>query len=200
MAARSNADWLTDLQSQGPQRDSAIADLRSTLVHGLRVAIARWGRPNRREFGGLVEDFCQEALVRILGSLESFEGRSQFTTWAQKIAINMALTELRRRRWQDISLDDVLEGVERRANQQTLAPETAAIRLGIAERLRVIMGEELTERQLLAMRAVAFGGMPLEEVARRMGTNRNALYKVLHDARVRLKRRLVREGIEGSDL
>lgn len=45
------------------------------------------------------------------------------------------------------------------------------------------------------MMAVMQGGMPLQEVAVRMGTNRNALYKLLHDARQRLQRRMLRKRI-----
>jgi RNA polymerase sigma-70 factor, ECF subfamily len=37
--------------------------------------------------------------------------------------------------------------------------------------------------------------MPIEEVARRLGSERNALYKLMHDARLRMKHRLAREGI-----
>jgi len=44
------------------------------------------------------------------------------------------------------------------------------------------------------------GGMPLEEVARRMGTNRNALYKLLHDARRRLQKRMIAEGLSAQDV
>jgi len=50
-----------------------------------------------------------------------------------------------------------------------------------------VMQHELTEKQPKALMAVAVQGMPLEEVARRMGTERNAMYKLLHDARVKLK-------------
>ena len=46
----------------------------------------------------------------------------------------------------------------------------------------------------------AFRGMPLEEVARRMDTNRNALYKVLHDARKRLKKRMMTESLAPQDV
>ena len=42
--------------------------------------------------------------------------------------------------------------------------------------------------------------MPLEEVARRMGTNRNALYKLLHDARQRLKKRMMAEGLSPQEV
>ncbi len=42
--------------------------------------------------------------------------------------------------------------------------------------------------------------MPFEEVARRMGTNRNALYKLIHDTRLRLKQRLSQEGLTVNDV
>jgi len=61
--------------------------------------------------------------------------------------------------------------------------------------LRRIIATELTDRQRQALVAARFHGMPLEEVARRMGTNRNALYKLLHDARQRLKKRMMAEGL-----
>jgi RNA polymerase sigma-70 factor (ECF subfamily) len=66
--------------------------------------------------------------------------------------------------------------------------------------MKQIMMEELTEKQRTAISAVAFGGMPLEEVARRLDTNRNALYKLIHDGRLRLKRRLAREGMSPQDI
>lgn len=43
----------------------------------------------------------QETLLRVLDQLDTFEGRSLFTTWVHKIAIRIALTELRRKRWRD---------------------------------------------------------------------------------------------------
>ncbi len=48
--------------------------------------------------------------------------------------------------------------------------------------------------------AVAMQGFPLEEAARRMGTNRNALYKMMHDARLRLKKRLEKEGFTPQEV
>ncbi len=42
--------------------------------------------------------------------------------------------------------------------------------------------------------------MPLEIVAERMGTNRNALYKLIHDARKRLKHELLAEGLSIEDI
>jgi RNA polymerase sigma-70 factor (ECF subfamily) len=42
--------------------------------------------------------------------------------------------------------------------------------------------------------------MPLEVAAERLGTNRNALYKLIHDARLKLKARMARDGMTMDDL
>ena len=68
------------------------------------------------------------------------------------------------------------------------------------ESLQRLISTELTEKQRQALVAVRIQGMPLEEVARRMGTNRNALYKLLHDARQRLKSRMEAEGLSPEDV
>jgi RNA polymerase sigma-70 factor (ECF subfamily) len=43
------------------------------------------------------DDAAQEALIRIVKSLDRFDGRSAFGTWAYRIATNASLDELRRR-------------------------------------------------------------------------------------------------------
>ena len=50
------------------------------------------------------------------------------------------------------------------------------------------------------MIAVRIHGMPIEEAARKMDMTRNALYKLLHDARLRLKKRMEEEGITADDV
>jgi len=202
MEQRSNQEWLDALKSPGSERDRALAELRVLLVRGLNYALRGWRRTAGRDFEALSEDFCQEALLRILDNLDSFEGRSRFTTWAHKIAVRVALTELRRKRWQDVSLDKLVadEGAASMMSSAEAGPETEAERTDMLAWMKRIMAEELTDKQRKAIAAIAFGGMPLEEVARRMDTNRNALYKVIHDGRVRLKRRLAREGMNPQDI
>ncbi len=70
----------------------------------------------------------------------------------------------------------------------------------MVETLQRFIAEELTDRQREAMVAVMFEGMPLEEAARRMDTNRNALYKLLHDARKKLKKRIEAEDLSPGEV
>jgi RNA polymerase sigma-70 factor (ECF subfamily) len=186
---------------RGPGRDEALTDLRATLVRGLGYALA--SRSDVDEAS--LEDFAQEAILKILAGLDSFRGESRFTTWAQKIAVREALTELRRRRWRDVSLDSITGLPDTDFIPVTLAdpsagPEQQMMQRTLLETLRRLISEQLTDRQRQAMIAVYLHGMPLEEVARRMGTNRNALYKLLHDARQRLRKQLTREGLSLRDV
>jgi RNA polymerase sigma-70 factor, ECF subfamily len=184
---------------RGANPDEALGDLYDLLVRGLRVALGSYG-------GGVdayVEDFAQEALLRITGNLDSFRGESRFTTWAQKIAMNVALTELKRRRWRDVSLEDLFarrEAADRGPADTQLTPEQLAFQNMVLGELRRMVDEELTDRQREAVVAVILEGMPISEVARRMGTNQNALYKLLHDARRKLKRRMEAAGLSPQEV
>ena len=152
-----------------------------------------------------LEDFAQEAMLRILNGLDSFRGESRFLTWAQKIAIRVAYSELRRRRWRDVSLEELLEAtpaapIDNEWPDEAASPEQVALQQLAMDTLRHVIDHELTEKQRYALVATQVHGMPLEEVAQRMGTNRNALYKLLHDARKRLKLRLESRGLAPSEL
>jgi len=202
---RDNDAWLNDLQAGGAQRDAALLDLHALLLRALPQGLSRLLSPENPEFESLIEDTAQETLLRTLAGLETFEGRSQFTTWVYKISVRVALNELRRRRWRDVSLeglegDEANDGAPRQFASSDPLPESVIERAEILQRVQQILAEELTERQRAAMRAIHMQGVPMEEVARRMGTNRNALYKLMHDARLRLKHRLEREGLNPTDL
>ncbi len=200
MATRTNEAWVSDLRSNGDRRNAALEDLRSIIQKGLPYALSRWLSPDQPQFNSLVEEVTQETLLRVLDQLDTFEGRSQFTTWVHKIAVRIALTELRRKRWRDASLDELTENEDVPPPPGLLAdsqagPETSAERNDMLARVRRIIEEELTERQRQAIVLLGVQDVPMEEAARRLKTNRNALYKLLHDARLRLRTRLATEEI-----
>jgi RNA polymerase sigma-70 factor, ECF subfamily len=194
---RTNEQWLMELR--GPNPDGALADLYDLLVRGLGAALGGSGGGVEANFG----DFAQEALIKITANLDSFRGESRFTTWAQKIAVNVALTELKRRRWRDVSLQELLDrrGASDRGPADTqLTAEQLALQNAVLQELRWVVDEELTERQREAVVAVLLEGMPISEVARRMGTTQNALYKLLYDARKRLKRQMEAAGLSAEEV
>lgn len=200
-STRTNEAWLNDLGTSGAVQEAALADLREIIRSGLPYALSKWLSPSDSGFDALVEETTQDTLLRVLDRLHTFEGRSKFTTWVHKIAVHIALSELRRKRWQDVSLDNLIEGdVGMPGLMEDSGPELASEQSDIATRIMRIIDEELTDRQRTALTAIGVHGMPINEVARRMDTNRNALYKLLHDARLRLKQRLADEGLAAEDV
>lgn len=201
MQDRSNEEWLADLR--GPEKNQAIADLRSILVEGLSYTLSEH---HREDMNTLIQDFAQEALLKILDNLDTFRGESKLTTWAQKIAIRVAYSELRRKRWEDISVQDLYP--EDSGTDFTPAilthpdpnPEQNTTQKMMSEKIMRLIQTELTERQKEAIFAVMEGGMPLQVAAEKMGTNRNALYKMIYDARQKLKDALLREGLTPEDI
>jgi RNA polymerase sigma-70 factor (ECF subfamily) len=202
---RTNAEWIADLTSEGIEQERALIDLRKVIVKGLPFALSKWLSRSDPQLDDLVEEVAQETLLRVLSRLDTFEGRSQFTTWVQKIAVRLAITELRRKRWQDTSLDGLLEMDGSPLGSRLLidtapGPERSTRQIEMLEKLEQIIEGELTEKQRRAMVAVRIHGMPMEEVARRMGMTRNALYKLLHDARLRLKKHLDEQGLNPEEV
>ncbi|UCD40663.1 MAG: RNA polymerase sigma factor [Chloroflexota bacterium] len=206
MVDRSNEQWLADLKSDGPAKENALADLRATILKGLPYALSNYLSPDNPQFNSLTEEVAQDTLLRVMDHLDTFEGRSRFTTWVQKIAVRIALTELRRRRWRDFSLDSLVEENEDGISFPSLMidpgpdPDALTQQSDMLQRVARLIDEELTEKQRTAMVATAIEGVPLEEVARRMNMKRNALYKLLHDARLRLKKRLANENLTTEDI
>ncbi len=200
MADRTNREWWQALQ--GEPNEAALADLRAILLRGLRYAVGNRQGVTEDD----LEDFVQDALLRILREMGSFRGESRFTTWCQKVCVRVALTELRRRRWRDVSLQGMLEQFE--ASDFTPAvladpaadPGQQAMRQDMVAMVERLIAEELTLKQRQAMLAVMQGGMPLQEAADRLGMSRGALYKLLHDARRRLQKRMMKERLSPGEL
>lgn len=188
MPTASNEEWIRDLSQPGERREERLGELRSFLVAGLRKGLA--GRFPADH--SLLDDFAQEALLKVLERLHSFRGESRFTTWALSVALRVSFSELRRRHWRDVSLEDVTPSYDRTPaglEEAGDSSERATRKQEILTLLYRAIDEELTERQRQVLLA-QLNGMPLEVVAEKLRTKRNALYKVLHDARLKLRKGL----------
>ena len=195
---RDNETWLTHLRDTGPDQQVALSDLRAALLRGLRRALSQRAGAD----DGFLEDVVQDALVRILERLPQFEGRSRFLTWAMSVAIRVAMSELRRRRWKDVSLDGVVASGDLtpgRAIADEAGPDAQSEREAILDAMHELIRNGLTEKQREALLA-ELRGMPQDEIARHLGSNRNAIYKLTHDARKRLKRGLEAAGFTAEDI
>src|SRR6266849_6835997 len=131
---RENAIWMRDLRACGPVQAEAITDLRGLLLRGLAASFQTRGAMDQ----AFVEDVVQQALVHILDHLEQFQGRSRFTTWAMAIAVRLAMSALRRTRWQDVSLESMTapsEGAPAWASDDTTSPAQHAEQHAMVETL-----------------------------------------------------------------
>jgi RNA polymerase sigma-70 factor (ECF subfamily) len=200
---RSNPEWLSALQASGAEQAAALTDLRAYVLRAALYALRRsrgnLGRLASAEINQLAEDCAQEAVLAILQHVGEFRGESRFTTWVYSFAINIALVAIRREGWKRVSLDQLMDNPdldewtarEGRAatdpHRRTLQAETLAV-------IREAIDHHLSDRQRQALKAIVFEGVPLDEVARHWGSNRNAVYKLLHDARRKLKAHLEERG------
>lgn len=202
---RSNSEWLKALQEGGRNQEVALAELRGRLLGAIRAYLTKnyavHESSHAVETQHLAEDCAQELILIIQSKLESFRGESQFTTWAYSIAIRVVLGELRRRRWRQATIERAQLGqilpswpIEEPGPERSLQQREA---WALLTRL---INTKLTPLQRTALVAHAFQGMPLDEVAEWLGSNRNSLYKLIHDARKRLKQALLDEGVTHNDL
>jgi|SRR5688572_30582396 len=203
---KTNEEWLRALRADRIEQDDALKDLRETILRAMRAYLAADSGYRTEEVGQIVEDCAQETLLTIRQKIDTFRGESRFTTWATSIAIRILLGELRRRRWKDLSIQHsrighdlpnrLIEALQSRHSD----PELALQQDEVWRMIKRIIEEELTARQRYVLVANVFQGMPLDLIADRLGTNRDNVYKVLHDARKKLKICLSKRGLTQEEI
>ncbi len=209
---RSNEEWLSALQGTGARQQAAIEDLRDYLLRAVYLYLSRHRSDlshfDHSEVEQLAEDYAQEAVMRILAKLDTFRGESKFTTWAYSVAINVAAGNLRRKHWDDVSIDAMQEVADdslppllaTMEDTTTADPDLRVIRDQIWTSIREIIETELTERQRTVLVNQYFNGVPPSALAEKLNTNRNNIYKISHDARVKLKERLTAQYLTEDEI
>ena len=204
---RTNQEWLEDLSAEGERQSSALDDLRDlllrTVLYFFSHNLGDLGGLPREEILQLAEDCAQDALLAILAHLKDFRGDSKFTTWTYKFAVNIALMTARRERYKGVSLEQLTTADEgtffewmTEDRSPGLSPDRSALQGEIGDALREVIEAELTDKQREVLSLMVFNEVPMDEVVRRLDTNRNAVYKLLHDARSKLKSGLLARGFE----
>jgi RNA polymerase sigma-70 factor (ECF subfamily) len=206
---RTNQEWLAALQESGDTQFGALAELREFLLRAVFVYL----RDGRAEVAHLstdalyemAEDYAQEALLKIQDNLDKFRGDAKFTTWAYRFVINEAAADLRRRCYQEFSWDEL--AVQETAvfsillkSKPSLDPEQKTAREELIAFLLHVLETELNERQRAAVLGVHFQGRSLQEVAESLETTPNTLYKMLHDARKKIKAQLLANHYSAGDI
>jgi len=195
---RSDADWVADLKAGGSQQAEAIQTLRVILLRGMLKAFS-----NAPLTEADLEDLVQDSLLRIIERIDTYRGEARFVTWATTVTVHAVYSELRRLRWRDVSLEaergDDLPALIGRLRGSAPDPEQRAVQDDLVNTLKQAL-EELSPRQREALLAVHSRGLPVAQVASQMDTNPNALYKLVHDARIKLRDALLATGVPPEEI
>jgi RNA polymerase sigma-70 factor, ECF subfamily len=191
-------EWLRALRSDGPQRDEAAVRLHALLLRAARFEVGR-RRPmlphlRGNELEDIATEAADDALMSVLGRLDSFRGASRFSTWVYKFALLEAAVKLRKRAWQgrEVPLEPETWEI---FTSGTLRPEAALEQRELLDTLQMGISDVLTPHQRRVLVALALNGVPIDVLADRLGTTRGALYKTLHDARQKLRTHLRASGL-----
>lgn len=188
--------WWTDLTDDSPAGRHAVGRLRELLVRACRHQVWRLRDALPGAGAGELEDLAQQcandAVVAVLRQLPTFQGRSRFTTWAYKFGVHHAGVAVRRQAWRhrEVPLPDTLSAVADRAP----GPESVVGAGELARAVAAAVDTALTAHQRRILLALVVEQVPIDVLADRLGSTRNALYKTLHDARARLRGALIDSG------
>jgi RNA polymerase sigma-70 factor, ECF subfamily len=197
-----SAEWLRVLAAVGPHREAALARLHGTLLRIAQREMRRRG-PRLLITGPELEDLAYQAaadaLMAITAKLGQFRGESRFTTWAYRFVILEVSAKIGRHFWRYPPVPLDAEEWDRLPDRFGFEPARASEWRDLLDALRRAVDTELTARQREVFVAIIVNGVPLDTVALRLGSNRNAIYKMMFDARRKLRAALVANGYLDDD-
>ena len=189
--------WLSALTCVGAEREAALTRLHGMLVRIARAEVRRRG-PQVQITGPELDDLAYQAaadaLLAITDKIGQFRGESRFTTWAYKFVIFEVSAKIGRHFWRRPGVPLGSEDWERLPDRFGFDPAQQSEWRDLLAALRRAVDEELTERQRAVFVAIAVNGVPLDALVIELGSNRNAIYKTLFDARRKLRAALAANG------
>ncbi len=191
--------WVEALSGGGRRREEAISRLHALLVRAAAFEVARRlaGAGDRHGADDLAMQAADDALMAIMSKLHTFRGDSRFTTWAYKFALLEASVKVRRRTWQDREVPLESDGWAQLPDRHA-SPAGDAETNELLGAVRDAITVALTPHQRAVLVAITLNDVPIDVLAERRHTTRNALYKTLHDGRRKLRARLAEDGLEPS--
>ena len=196
-ADRESSEWLRTLTAGGAEQDAAEARLHRLLI---RVSASELHRRRTQldvtgpELDDMAHQAAADALVSITARLGQFRGESRFTTWACKFAIFEVSAKVGRHFWRRPQLPYDTEDWEALPDRFGFDAADGAQARELVAALRAAVEDELSERQRTAFVAIVLNGVPADALAVQLGSNRNAIYKTLFDARRKLRMALAESG------
>lgn len=139
------------------------------------------------------EEVMQNAFVQAFKNLAHFRGESRFYTWLVRITINEGLMILRRRRLNEISIDDAVEtqdgSFRREFTDWGPNPEQRCSQAELQKILATAIGE-LPKRCRIVFQLRDVDGFSTEETARALDLSLSAVKTRLLRARLQLRESL----------
>jgi RNA polymerase sigma-70 factor, ECF subfamily len=183
--------WWSRLHGCEPVRTDAIEELHERLQREakfhVRQRVSTLSAFPRSDIDDLATQAADDALIALLRKLGDYRGESQFLTWARRFAALDAQVSVRRR----LGRDRV--GISRDPDHALLVADPGSSlhdRVEMRERLRsltMVINNRLTVRQRAVLVAVAIDGASTDTLADELQTTPGAIYKTLHDARVKVR-------------
>ena len=192
-----SAAWLRRLGAVGAERQAAERELHERLV---RIAFAEVRRRSAStpvtgpELDDVAHQAADDAMVAIVAKIASFRGESRFITWAYRFVILEVSSKLGRHYWRDPPVMLDAGQWERLPDRFGMDPEQQVVAAGILAEVRRVTESELTPHQRRIFVAVIVDGIPLDALADKLGVRRNAIYKVIFDARRKIRLALAAKG------
>jgi RNA polymerase sigma-70 factor (ECF subfamily) len=194
--------WVRALAATGAEQEAALARLHALL---LRIAQGELRRRAGRlriagpELDDLAYQAAADALLAITAKLGQFRGESRFTTWAYRFVIVEVSAKIGRHFWRNSAMPLNAEDWDRLPDRFGLEPAREAEHRDLAGAVRRAVDEQLTPRQRRVFMALVLNGVPLDALAAELGSNRNAIYKIMFDSRRKLRAVLVANGYLDDD-
>lgn len=190
--------WVEQLHPDHPRHDHAAARLHDVLhraaIHELHRRHGQLGALAGPELDDVAQQCADDAMMKILARIDAFEGRSRFTTWAYAFVVFEVSSKVARHAWRhhapsrdDLTWDHLPDTLTPRPSDQAERREQLAA-------LTRAIEEDLTPRQREVFVALALNDVAIDLLALELGSNRNAIYKNLFDARRRLRASLAAAG------
>jgi RNA polymerase sigma-70 factor (ECF subfamily) len=195
--------WMKALaQTDTHERRAAEARLHDMLLRVARSEVSRRSsslRISGPELDDLAFQAAADAMMAITSKLSTFRGESRFSTWAYRFVILEVSTKIGRHFWREFGVPFDEQNWDRLPDRFGLNPVHEAEGRELAAAVRIAVEDELSDRQRRVFVALVLNGVPLDALVIELGTNRNAVYKMMFDARRKLRAALVAKGYLDSN-
>jgi RNA polymerase sigma-70 factor, ECF subfamily len=197
-----SAEWVEVLAGTGPRRAAALARLHELLLRIARKEAARRG-PRLAISGPELDDVAHQAaadaLLAITAKIGQFRGESRFTTWAYRFVIFEVSAKIGQHFWRHPVVPFDAEDWDRLPARFGFDPAQQAEWRDLFAALRRAVDTELTSRQREVFVAIVLNDVPLDTLVLALASSRNAIYKMLFDARRKLRAALAANGYLPDD-